>query len=202
MKRHEEPCGWEEIEAPPLPEDFDRDELQPISEGTGPRFHRTYSVRIAGSEMSPEQLMDAVTRNLNRVAPDEFASFHKASGGAQMRAGDEYRVRMAGPYDGPVRVIERTPCSFRLATLDKHLEAGQIEFTASRDGDHLLFAIESWARSADRVVHVLYRKLRMAKEIQLHMWTSMLEQTVDLAGGRRAGPVEIRTRRAECPSDG
>ena len=49
-----------------------------------------------------------------------------------MEVGDEYVVRMPGPWDGPVRVVEVTPTSFRLATLDGHLEAGQIEFRARR----------------------------------------------------------------------
>jgi len=32
------------------------------------------------------------------------------SGSMTMVVGDEYVVRMPGPWDGPVRVIERTPC--------------------------------------------------------------------------------------------
>ena len=45
-----------------------------------------------------------------------------------MAVGDEYVVRMPGPWDGPVRVVERTPTAFRFATLEGHLEAGQIRF--------------------------------------------------------------------------
>ena len=49
-----------------------------------------------------------------------------------MRVGDEFVVRMPGPWDGPVRVVERDPdARFRLVTLAGHLEAGQIEFRAS-----------------------------------------------------------------------
>lgn len=44
-----------------------------------------------------------------------------------MNVGDEYLVRMPGPWNGPVRVVGRTPTSFRLATLQGHLEAGQLE---------------------------------------------------------------------------
>lgn len=40
--------------------------------------------------------------------------------------GDEFVVRMPGPWDGPVRVVRRDESSFRLATLDGHLEAGEI----------------------------------------------------------------------------
>ena len=133
----------------------------------------------------------------DRVAPSEFASFTKVLGDeGAMAVGDEYVVRMPGPWDGPVRVVERSPTSFRLATLDGHLEAGQIEFAAAR-GELLEFRIESWARAGDRFSNLLYDRLRMSKEIQLHMWTSVLERVVKLSAGRLTGGIEIRTRRVD-----
>jgi Domain of unknown function (DUF1990) len=113
-----------------------------------------------------------------------------------MAVGDEYVVRMPGPWDGPVRVVERTPESFRFVTLDGHLESGQIRFSAAR-GDLLEFRIESWARAGDRLSSLLYDRLRMSKEIQLHMWTSVVERVAELAGGRLTGGIEIRTRRVD-----
>src|SRR5919202_6745980 len=101
---------------------------------------------------------------------------------------------MPGPRDGPVRVVSTTPSSFRLITLDGHLEAGQIEFRAVGEGDDIVFTIESWARSGDRLSRVMYQTLRMAKEVQLHMWTSFLERAVKLAGGRLAGGIDVETR--------
>jgi hypothetical protein len=118
-----------------------------------------------------------------------------------MAVGDEYVVRMPGPWDGPVRVVERTPSSFRFVTLDGHLEAGQIRFAAER-GDLLEFRIESWARSGDRLSNLLYHHLRMSKEVQLHMWTSMLERVAELAGGRLTGGIEIRTWRVDVVDAG
>ena len=58
----------------------------------------------------------------------------------------------------------------------------------------LVFTIESRARSGDRLSNLLYAHLRMAKEIQLHMWTSVLERAVDRSGGRRFGRLGIETR--------
>jgi hypothetical protein len=131
------------------------------------------------------------------VVPTEFASFVKVRGDeGRMAVSDEFVVRMPGPWDGPVRVLDVTPTSFRLVTLAGHLEAGQIEFTASREAEELVFGVESWARSGDRLSDLLYDRIRMAKEIQLHMWTSLLERVVRLAGGRMTGGVEIFTRRA------
>jgi uncharacterized protein (UPF0548 family) len=106
---------------------------------------------------------------------------------------------MPGPWNGPVRVVEVTPTSFRYATLDGHLEAGQIEFSAADDDGALRFRVESWARSGDRLSNLLHEHLRMAKEVQLHMWTSFIERVADVTGGRLTGGIVIETRRLDEP---
>ena len=88
----------------------------------------------------------------------------------------------AAPWGGPVRVIDATPPSVPAATLAGHLEAGQIEFRAGGRA-------AGWASGSNRgrgraaVSNLLYHRLRMAKEIQLHMWTSVLERVAQLTGG-------------------
>jgi hypothetical protein len=69
-------------------------------------------------------------------------------------------------------------------TLDGHLEAGEIEFRAKAHGDALHLEIVSWARAGDRLSALLYNKLRMAKEIQLNMWSHFCVRAAKLAGGR------------------
>jgi Domain of unknown function (DUF1990) len=183
--------------APELPEGVARHDIQTLEDGEGPFVCRLYRTRIVGSSLTPEELMAQITEDLDRVAPSEFATFQKIHGDGRLAVGDEYLVRMPGPWDGPVRVVAATPTSFRLATLAGHLEAGQIEFRAGSDHRSLGFEIESWARSGDRFADALYSHLRLAKEIQLHMWTSVLERVVCLTGGRREGGVAITTRRID-----
>jgi hypothetical protein len=185
-------------DAPPeLPDGVSRDEVQSAEVGAGALFHRVYRGRIRDATLPPHALIDAIGADPDRVAPSEFASFNKVHGDeGAMAVGDEYVVRMPGPWDGPVRVVERTPSAFRFATLDGHLEAGQIRFSAQRD-ELLEFRIESWARAGDRLSELLYDRLRMSKEIQLHMWTSVIERVAELAGGRLSGGIEIRTRRVD-----
>jgi hypothetical protein len=176
------------------------DRLQSLAAGTGQLLHRRYAVRIVGSGMTPAALMDLVSRRLNQAAP-EVAEFRKTRGrDGAIRQGDEFIVRMPGPWDGPVRVVGRDATSFRLATLAGHLEAGEIEFRADSDEDGALrFEIESWARAGDRLSALLYDKLRLAKEIQLNMWTHFCIRAATLAGGRLQGGVTIVTRRATWP---
>jgi uncharacterized protein (UPF0548 family) len=148
--------------------------------------------------MTAEQLMRSIQGDVDRIAPSEFARFEKVRGDRNgLEVNDEYVVRMPGPWDGPVRVVAVTPVSFRLATLEGHLEAGQIEFRVAPAELALEFVIESWARSGDWLSDLLYTRVRMAKEIQLHMWTSVLERVVHITGGVRDGGIVITTRRVD-----
>jgi hypothetical protein len=146
----------------------------------------------------PEELMARLQADPDSAAPSEFATFRKVAGDeGAMRPGDEYIVRMPGPWDGPVRVVEASERAFRFMTLTGHLEAGQIIFRVEGDGDRIRFEIESWARSGDRLSNLLYDRMRMSKEIQLHMWTSFLERVIRMSGGVRDGGLRIDTRRVE-----
>jgi Domain of unknown function (DUF1990) len=182
---------------PELPDGVNTEEVQGPGDGVGPLFHRRYRTRIRDCEIGAEELMAAIQRNPNSTAPTKFARFQRVAGDHdRLTVGDEIVVRMPGPWDGPVRVVEAGPRSFRLATLAGHLEAGQIEFRVAPDADgRLEFEIESWARSSSRLVNLLYHRLRMAKEVQAHMWISFLERVVRLSGGRMTGGIELHTER-------
>jgi hypothetical protein len=196
LHRDEVEGSLEADSPPPLPAELERAEIQMPKSGAGPLFHRLYRVRIRGSGLSAVELVRRVAAEPDSVAPSEFATFRKLNGSdGRMQVNDEYVVRMAGPWDGPVRVVKREDTMFRLVTLEGHLEAGQIEFRAHQEDDLVVFEIESWARSKDRLTDVLYDRLRMSKEVQLHMWTSTLERIVKLSGGSRSGGIEIHTRK-------
>lgn len=200
--RREEDGSWPVDAPPPLPQGVHHEEIQSVGDGAGPFFHRRYHARIKDADISPQELIERLSQDPNKASPSEFATFKKVVGEkGRMEVGDEYVVRMPGPWDGPVRVIERTPTSFRFATLAGHLEAGQIRFSADADGA-LAFTIESWARGGSRLSNLLYDRLRMSKEVQLHMWTSFLERVIELSGGKRDGGLDIHTRRVEdLPED-
>ncbi len=201
MHRTEEPGARPDDDPPPLSDDVSLDEIQRPSDGAGAFFHRRYTGLIRDARYGPEDLIARVARHLNTVAPTEFAVFQKVLGEDEsMAVGDEYVVRMPAPWDGPVRVVDITETSFRLATLAGHLEAGQIEFSARPAPEGVCFEIESWARSGDRLSDLLYDRARMAKEIQLHMWTSFIERVARHAGGRLVGGIHIHTRRVADPA--
>jgi hypothetical protein len=203
--RRREALGSVASPLPPLlcyPPGVSAHEVQGQDNGHGPLFHRRYRTRIRETRLGAEELMDKLQADLNRASPTKFARFQLLHGErGRLRIGDEYVVRMPGPWDGPVRVVDVGSRSFRLATLAGHLEAGQIEFRSSGDEDSgVVFEIESWARSSSALVNLLYHRLRMAKEVQAHMWISFLERVVQLADGRMTGGIELDTERIDMPT--
>jgi hypothetical protein len=179
-----------------VPEELVDDDLQRIEDGVGPLVRRRYAVLIADASPPPEQVIGRFAGDPNCGAPAEVAVFEKVRGAeGEMRVGDEFLIRMPGPWDGPVRVIGMGPASFRLATLRGHLEAGQIEFRCRTEDGQLLFEIESWARSGDRLSNLLYTRLGLAKEIQLNLWVETCLRLARDVGGRPRGGVRIETHR-------
>src|ERR1700761_2547830 len=75
------------------------DGLQPLAAGVGPMLHRSYSVRITGSDMKAQALIDLVAGHLNQASP-EMAVFRKTRGvrDDKLRTGEEFVVRMPGPW--------------------------------------------------------------------------------------------------------
>jgi hypothetical protein len=183
---------------PQWPDGTAREGLQEPQDGTGPLLHRIYTARIAGGRFSAAELMARLQADPDQVAPRALAKFRKTAGDSgQMRVGDEFLVHMPGPWDGPVRTIHVDPEAFRFATLEGHLEAGQIEWRARDHGAEVCFSIESWARAGDWFSAIAHDRLLMAKEVQLHMWTSVIERVVALTGGRLANGIDIETRRVD-----
>jgi hypothetical protein len=199
MDRREEPGSVPDDAPPPLPPGIDRAEMQGVEDGVGPLMHRRYVARVKDAQLTAEQLIGAFASDPNRASPRGLASFEKLTGPEdELRVGDEFTVRMPGPWDGPVRTVEVSPTRFGFVTLDGHLEAGRIRFEARDLGPgRLEISIEAWARGGDRVSNLLFDSLPINKEVQLHMWTSVLERLMELSGGRRDGRVEVTTRRVD-----
>jgi hypothetical protein len=179
---------------PAVPEDVRPERLQLWTSGVGDLYHRQFRVRIREPQKDATGLMTALTADFGSFLPREVVHLHEGeAAGRALRVNDELVVDMPGPWNGPVRVAAAEPCRLRLATLKGHLEAGQVEFRAYDEAAHVVFEVETWARSSSQVVHLLYSKLRLAKEIQLNMWLRVCEAAASTAHGRVDGGVEIGT---------
>jgi hypothetical protein len=199
MHRSELAGSLPEDQPPTLPADANRDDMQRIEDGHGPLMHRCYVGRVREAELSARELIGTFGAEPNCATPRALASFVKLRGEeGELRAGDEFTVRIPGPWDGPVRAVEVDDAAFTLATLDGHLEAGRIRFSARNLGSRRLeIRIEAWARGGDAVSNLLFDRVPVNKEVQLHMWISVLERLIELSGGRRDGLLDITTRRVD-----
>ncbi|HEY2192781.1 MAG TPA: DUF1990 family protein [Actinomycetospora sp.] len=199
-----EECGDPDDLAPPVSDALLDDRSQPSESGHGPLFRRRFRVVVDQPDASAAELVARVAGDLTVLLPAEVAAVSpRTESRALPGPGDEFLVRMPGPWDGPVRVVHRDEGRMRLATLRGHLEAGQIEFRATdaEDGS-LVFEIETWARPATATVRLLYTDLRLAKEMQLYTWVRSCEAAADLAGGRVRDGVDVLTRRVEIAPRG
>lgn len=168
---------------PALPPELSDEEVQLAGSGVGPLYHRRFIVHIDAAQCSARELMDMVVREFSTFVPREVIAISREQEG-RLKVGHRFVVQMPGPWNGPVRVIQVEQHSLRLVTLDGHLEAGQIEFSAADTDEGLTFRIETWSRCASRAVWLLYAQLRLAKEIQFNMWVRFCLSAARRAGGR------------------
>ena len=182
---------------PALPTECVDEQVKDLREGHGPLFRRSFTVRMTGADVDAAGLVRRLVADLDGPAPSEVVTFRKTRGElGGLEVGDEYRVRIPAPWDGPVRVIRRDATSFRFTTLRGHLEAGQIEFRAVDEGPgNLRFEIETWSRAGTALARIAFVELRVGKEVQLNMWAQFCLSVPRIAGGRRSGRIGIRTRR-------
>lgn len=205
LYRRNRRLGCEEV-PPDLERDLPGDAalVQRSASGIGPLYHRRYVIAFTDSRLSCNELIEKLRRNPNSATPTEISSFERldTAEGTLLDVGDQLLVRLPGPWNGPVRVIEATDSSFALVTLRGHMESGQITFRASTtERGWIEFSIESWARCGDRLFDVLYNRLPIARELQLHMWSHFCEQVVKMAGGVVMTNVEVHTcKPGEAPA--
>ena len=166
--------------------------LQLPASGYGKLIHRRYSIKFECSR-SADEIISTISCDLNRYCHDAMAVFEKETGTPEcMAVGDEYFIRISGPWNGPIRVIEMDAKSFTLATRDDHLEAGFIEFKVVDEGEHRRrFTIQSWATSGGPLVWVTYSIFRVTKLAQTAMWTEFCTRVAERFGDGSEGDVQI-----------
>ena len=179
----------------PIPASRSAD-VQPAPSGSGPLYYRAYTVDVLNPALTARQMMARIQADPNAFAPDELAVYRKTKGKrGRMQVGDEFFIELTGPWDAPVRTIRVDDLSFTFATLEDHMEAGEIRFQIREHSGGWAFEIRSWARSRDAIVDFAYDKLKVAQWGQSEMWTLFSEAVARASGGQQKGDVVIRTER-------
>ena len=173
---------------------------QPASTGAGPLLERRYYIDVARPHLSPAQLMAQVQADLPQFSPELLADFKREDGAEHtpLRVGDEFSIKIMGPWNGSVRVTQVGVASFEFVTLEGHPEAGRIQFEAHYlDGrpDALRFEIHSRARSRDGLVAFAYDTIGGGRLMQEATWVEFCRRVAAACGGQALGDVVVETVR-------
>ena len=115
--------------APDMP-----DYLRSADSGAGLATHRRFSLRICDSQISAEQLATIVSSDPNLVSPWEVLRWELPdSERRRLAPGDDVLIRMAGPWNGALRVIERDAERLRLQTQSGSALKGELELRLHTD---------------------------------------------------------------------
>jgi hypothetical protein len=172
---------------------------QPAAQGAGPKLERRYFIDVERPHLTPVQLMAAVQADLPSFSPGLLADFERTRGTeGSLGVGDEFHIKILGPWNGSVRVTQVSPTAFEFVTLEGHPEAGRISFEVHPlDGrpDALRFEIHSVARSRDGLVAFAYDTIGGGKLMQEATWVEFCERVAQAGGGQALGPVTVETIR-------
>lgn len=155
---------------------------------------RRYRVRIERPRLPAPTVAAVVLADPNAVLPVEVMRF--SPGGAQagpLRAGQRRLIRMAGPWNGPVRIEEVGEEGFRFAALHGGAQRGEVVYRLRDDGEAIDAEVSITQRSASRLYDLIYHRLGIARRIERHTWAYVLERTAQLAGGRPPERVVVET---------
>ena len=173
---------------------------QPADTGAGPLLERRYYIDVVRPHLSPTQLMARVQADLPHFSPEMLADFKQQVGdeNGPLRVGDEFNIKILGPWNGSVRVTDVGPTSFEFITLEGHPEAGRIHFEAhyldERPGE-LRFEIQSRARSRDGLVAFAFDTIGGGLLVQEATWVEFCQRVAAASGGQALGDVVVETVR-------
>lgn len=178
---------------------FDANAEQPAATGSGPLLERRYFIDVVRPRRTPVQLMSEVQADLPSFSPELLADFERKGGQeGPLKAGDEFHIKILGPWNGCVRVTDVAATFFEFVTLEGHPEAGRIRFEAhylDESPDTLRFEIRSSARSRDGVVAFVYDTIGGGKLMQEATWTEFCRRVAAASGGQALGDVTVETYR-------
>lgn len=165
--------------------------------GVGPLAHRVYGAVLRECTLSAERLVGIIAADPNVIAPTEVLRFERRGEAVRdLREGDELLIRMAGPWNGPVRVTRRWEHGFRLAALRGHAQVGQLELRSRDDDGDVAVEIQTRERAAG-VWFYLLERIGLVGRMQAYTWAEMLQKAAQLAGGRPPTDITVRSWREE-----
>ena len=163
--------------------------LQTQDDGVGDVVTRRYELPIRGKDVSAEKVIGLLLSDPNELSPESYAVFSAPV----THVGQQLKVTLAGPWDGPVEVRQLTATKLVLGTMDGHMEAGWIRFEAEDTDDGVMFTIMSAASAGDPAFWMLHVFAKVGQWVQADMWSRVLEASAREAGDTDPPRVSITT---------
>ena len=97
---------------------------QPAATGSGPMLQWRYFIDVARARRLPVLLMRKVQTHLSDFSFGLLADFERKDGPESLlKVGDEFHIKILGPWNGAVRVTDAGAIPFEFVTLEGHPEA-------------------------------------------------------------------------------
>jgi hypothetical protein len=160
-------------------------------------FQRDYWAVIDRCRMRPSEVMALVASRFSELPPSDMVIFSPRGGSSRaLQLGDELDIHIRLSGQTCVRVVHIDSCSFTLATLEGHPEAGRITFGAYRNerGD-VIFHIRSRARSSSVLTYLGFRT--GGDPMQTSTWTDFVNSVAITCGEGVIGEVRADTTRLD-----
>jgi NADH dehydrogenase len=160
------------------------------SEGVGPFRRKRFWADIRGSRHTPTSLVEEFRARCAEVMPLEFS----AEPGTSRTVEEGTTLTLGLPVRGnvQVRVEEVAPRRVTLSTVEGHMLAGMIRFTASGDKrKSVRFLVEIHARAATGLD--LLAMSTVGDSLQKENWEEVVTRVVSLSGGTAPAGVQSET---------
>lgn len=184
---------WTHVEAESpadLPDLAERPGRQTFGDGTGDVIRRRYELTFDARGADAAAVMRWFRGVDEAQSPADYARFSEPI----EQAGQTVEVELAGPWNGPVEVLEVDEHHVALGTLDGHMEAGWIIFSAEDvDDGRVRFTVTSAAKAGDPAFWLLHVVARVGRWVQADMWASLLEGAATAFGELPRERVAVQT---------
>ncbi len=165
-------------------------EVLAASQGAGPLLQRDYWAPLHGTHFMPGGLMRLVGSEFPRFANPALAAFSFVKE-PPLEIGHEMRIEIRGYGTCHVRVVEQSPLTLTLRTLEDHFEAGRITFGSWREDGQLLFKIRSRARTRSKPL--LLGWAAGGWKAQEESWKQFIKNLAEACGATIPGEIHEET---------
>ena len=168
--------------------------VQLAPEGVGPLLERDYIAVLAGTDCTPERVMEIIRSDFPSFSPDALAKFTRTDGKTTpLTVGDTMHVRIPGGGESAVIVTQLDARSMTVRTMEGHMEAGRNTFGSYYDEQgRLVVHVRSRSRISDMKRYVMYRLGGIFA--QTSVWVTFIKRVAEACGAEIVDGVDTDTR--------